>query len=1668
MSGSSKRQRTKGNVKPASSARAAEVLAVHQLSPGAATLFGFSKPSSIDEERESDADVNSELRVALKKLGKKDTATKLKALQDLRQLCDETLSSNDVVVALPHWTRPYNKLSMDFDRRVREASHLACEGIVGKAGRQLAPYIKSLVPCWICSTSDPHSPAAGAALKALNAAFPTPKKKADAVAYCRVAICKYLDEILCESKPSTLSDPRTVPAEEMEAKYERVIATSLRGLSSMMSILGKDRNDEADEQYRTLLDRPKVWKYGKHKVGAIRSAFYAMIATVCQHLSPEILSSYSSNICSVALAGVGELERSVCLTAWDAILQALNSIENCWSHVNLRKAILPRFWGVLKQGGGHSADLIYPNVLPFLSKLPSDALIDKGFFEELFPNFRTGLRLESVCSDSAALGAIVSAYVECLHFCAVQAVKVKSEKWEPLVGLLLCDQLLPLVKLALLDFSSNENLAKSPLFQATINCISQLVKKGQKEREVYVIQEFWLELKNIVLAALETTMTNGHPILEDLLRRLSSMYQIESSDADSLHSILRAVFEVARERAFADSSSSQLGYLKIVLCLLTSVDDPTCFFRTSSSVANDDDDEESQDVIIVFIRSSLFPILRSRKETIDRRNAATRIFLRLLLSLRNRETLLDELQTDLSEDLVQALLDSVSSCESAVRESLAAWLRCDAVEEFIVSRFSALLNDDGDASTWDTVASIANNKESIFGEAILCRIVDCVSGYFRAQMSSNKLDIELLKNICTFVGQHFENAKETLSSKDIDLFIRLFQFRVTFSDDALLQCWKASCNAVSKANISDALLNDLLNCIQDELRDLRTCERASQLADACTDLTALASDKRDFLRRLLPKNDLWDELRQRLPLELACARPLTRGGLSLSAARRATVLARDSKEATDAREHALLTVYAATLFFRQGDILLSEEAVKVVLLEFLWNLQLRANVGWTVVEQMDRVLPACERALQLLAKCEQIDDLFYMTQHRANLEGFLWSQVLGSLFAYAIEHELSFDSPLHASFMCSKTKLSSYELHSIQMIVCGIERALIESPATVSQTAEVLCQQLITSPLAMGIFECDARTQLGACLTGLCLIHCALRLGTAFASVDSKVIVPQVVDQIMTWRDKSDAFLFETTIDKASSEQLAFNVEVCHFLRLAVVERSGHLVPKHWDFILCSLVSWLQTCQEGCGDEALAESLGYRSLLYQSSLLLFASTLTFNNPDKVASLPDSLPTEWREFFSAAAYQIIVPMFFTVAAEQPHRRLFIELLDGLSLAFGETPLESLKNRGSDSSLLDELCLLLMSPHRSLQTAALKCLKRLASEIVSSDCTTVETLSESEETVDPETSSIRLPTSLIRTFDRLLDEITGLLDRNDDTQKLESACVAYCLGWHVALHMFSEASHQLRVHYSWSVKENNRLADLFHLLFSLMPTDKRASTHMSETTRPDDVDVTSQTRSGHRNFWESATTERDSVKDLSCSVYLKCLRLLPALVRQWYAGLDKNATSEVDRFTSAFASPLLVQTELGSIQQKPYCSNNMQVRVRVPTREVIATYTIGEVSIELIVALGHNHPLSPVKVECGRRIGVAQAQWRNWMLQLHTFLSHQNGSILDGMILWKDNLDKKFAGLDDCMICFSVIHGSNCSIPKLQCRTCKKKFHAACLYKWFSTSNASSCPLCRNLF
>lgn len=51
--------------------------------------------------------------------------------------------------------------------------------------------------------------------------------------------------------------------------------------------------------------------------------------------------------------------------------------------------------------------------------------------------------------------------------------------------------------------------------------------------------------------------------------------------------------------------------------------------------------------------------------------------------------------------------------------------------------------------------------------------------------------------------------------------------------------------------------------------------------------------------------------------------------------------------------------------------------------------------------------------------------------------------------------------------------------------------------------------------------------------------------------------------------------------------------------------------------------------------------------------------------------------------------------------------------------------------------------------------------------------------------------------------------------------------------------------------------------------------------------------------------------------------------------------------------------------------------------------------------------------------------------------------RNSSITDGLMLWKRNVDQHFEGVEECPICYSVVHAVTSAMPKLQCRVCKHK-------------------------
>ncbi|MED6194528.1 hypothetical protein PIB30_029435 [Stylosanthes scabra] len=207
----------------------------------------------------------------------------------------------------------------------------------------------------------------------------------------------------------------------------------------------------------------------------------------------------------------------------------------------------------------------------------------------------------------------------------------------------------------------------------------------------------------------------------------------------------------------------------------------------------------------------------------------------------------------------------------------------------------------------------------------------------------------------------------------------------------------------------------------------------------------------------------------------------------------------------------------------------------------------------------------------------------------------------------------------------------------------------------------------------------------------------------------------------------------------------------------------------------------------------------------------------------------------------------------------------------------------------------------------------------------------------------------------------------------------------------------------------------------------------------------------------------------ISSLAGAIYGLMLRVLPAYVRGWFSDLrDRNTSAAIESFTRTCCSPPLIANELSLIKRENYNDESFSVSVSKAANEVVATYTKDETGMDLVIRLPASYPLRSVDVDCTRSLGISETKQRKWLMSMMLFVRNQNGALAEAIGIWKRNFDKEFEGVEECPICYSVIHTTNHSLPRLACKTCKHKFHSACLYKWFSTSHKSSCPLCQSPF
>ncbi|KAF8317156.1 hypothetical protein DL93DRAFT_2055777 [Clavulina sp. PMI_390] len=306
-------------------------------------------------------------------------------------------------------------------------------------------------------------------------------------------------------------------------------------------------------------------------------------------------------------------------------------------------------------------------------------------------------------------------------------------------------------------------------------------------------------------------------------------------------------------------------------------------------------------------------------------------------------------------------------------------------------------------------------------------------------------------------------------------------------------------------------------------------------------------------------------------------------------------------------------------------------------------------------------------------------------------------------------------------------------------------------------------------------------------------------------------------------------------------------------------------------------------------------------------------------------------------------------------------------------------------------------------------------------------------------------------------KLPDELIKLV--MDFTGEREEESLPHLLVWMVVFDLFTDASAKVKNGYldhlrSTGVVENKLLPAIFALLnigFAgrPLPLDAWAVDEFMVALLDDDTP--------------------ESISILAAHVFYRALITVPSLVRTWWSECkDRQLSGTLATYTRTYFSPSIIKEQFSDVRDRETLSSlqdeNFKVKVQANVNEIVASYLVDEQQMEMALHLPSDYPLHAIEVKDVARIGVQETKWRTWMLNVHQIA--QTGLILDALFWFKRNVSSFFEGKVECAICYSVISVMDRSLPNKPCKTCKNRFHASCLYKWFNTSHSSSCPLCRS--
>ncbi|RZF45698.1 hypothetical protein LSTR_LSTR004993 [Laodelphax striatellus] len=1586
------------------------------LGPGVTSFVGFStvkealnffaKPGFAEEVYQN---INTNFQLVLKKMNKKDSVTKLKALNEFGALCRESDAAT-VKAILSYWPRLYCLLATDNEHRVREAAHNAHRAVVSAVGRSIAPHLKQLAGAWFCSQFDTYPPAASAASLSFKEAFP-PNKLSEAIIFCKEEIMNYIHDNLMNQTPQTLSNPKTTTQDEMEAKYQRVMTSCLTGYALFLKELPKEQILQIEEQHKKLVGAAKFWKFSKNSVPSTRAAWFSALVSLCQH-APFLLKDEQKHVTMAVFSNLDEADPTVLPVVWEASLHTIVMIEDWPQYVSAEKLVFPKLWRILKDGGLGSANTIYPNILPLLSNIPASLVPDKQiFYSKLFSNMMEGTKQKSVYQSQMESETVAQCYMECLCY-----IVMKNIEEPDLCCQLISSQLIAFIeqsisdpKLKLLRRSLAYNVAKS------VNQWS-----GQQHQTYKTLTEcFWTHLfssceRLIDSSLLDRKQLNG--VLDAQAEMFTSLFSLKSKQKKNVKvtfseetSTPEKIIDQPPEKSNlnVDYRSDLFNFICKMISLhfkyvLTSEPNRSSFFKhLSQSISRHESDQLFAFMTSLsvddttwdqFYNVNIIDWLKSDQLEMEDVLNLTFSFLKYAHKGNEKAGALDAL----SKIDGKCVLEWCLKKENTSHHSVSDWLRYEQTNEIIQSLLDDVVTSCSDESrefsiVMQCLTRIENSDFVISLDAITSifnKLVKAVEEY--------SLDIDCkikIENVAELLIAGFETIVKcgklhSCADKAQEVIVLCFNMCLEHDSSVLEELWNSivlnllPCVKNTDENeIVVSISNNLSEVVAVSIAksDCPTRDKIQRMVGQCArylhclqkcDLQGVGEMALLFFDKIQWQSlSQWDE-----PLLNLCFQAeIINGHLDMSTYNDATCCLNEKSIqccSQSVSKCVMSTLFQVMLFFEMFGVDVKEDH------DYSLN-NLNANVYATNMAN-----------LVLKSTTFQIfKDNFYKTKD------------------YFKVADLLVGIDLKIKELAQRLDKSGLKEIEKEIIYRGNEST---------------CPGLWAK--ALYVFHSDilGTEDLNAAFHILLEENQLIKSTTHYST-----LLPQVF---------ANGIITEEELKHENMEE-ELNLLCCH-LRNCSSENKSHLIQQH-----CR--AWLDKIVK----------LGKMST-YETHM---------SSPDLKSDGAVETSTEWKDVFLVDIQKISTELWMEIADHYMENEviepgLVTILLNELSEIIGKfVEVDLFIDSNGLSAWLDTCCRHMKSHIADIQITAYNLFLKLVPQIMSRDASY-------EEGTTNDVSCKRFRDALTYTqsiVDTMLCEFqlgdTCIVEPFTDSY---TYTLAYLFLWLSILELCDKADSQLRFMYTGWIKENQFINTLMKTLFCLMPEEAIHTMNQEGNVKfiqdlyaaPPDV---------------SKGTNKIillNISSLSCFTYYRLLARMPSEVRQWWSQLDHKMAMLVERLTTTFVSPLLCSSEMKAIQNDKVNFQNMTVQVRPVAREVAAVYTVEDSRTEIVIQLSVNHPLRPPKVE-SEKCMVSSAQTRHWVMKLSSFLSHKNGSIWDGLILWKNDLDKKFEGVEECYICFAILC-NNQQLPKLVCQTCKKRFHSKCLYKWFTTSNKSSCPICRN--